>query len=136
MLATGLAQGKSQFAVANDLLPYLEGSRVRARRVVRTFGLHVAHEGQMEVYAGLGDHVIGYTLHARHDEHSRPWHWARNGRKYYVDPRRGQDGLEKMPRPPLEPDDPAERPAKAPRVAWHCRCNLSVILRGLDQLAG
>lgn len=129
ILAGGLAAGKSQQQIARDLLPAMDGVRVSARRVARTECLRVAHTMNMRAHESLGDLVIGYTLHAVHDQHSRPWHWARNGRQYFKDPGPGQDGYGKMPMPPDEPLDASERPPNTPATAFNCRCFLSPILR-------
>lgn len=134
VLATGAAQGRSQRSIANDLKPYLEGSRVRAARLARTFGLHIAHTAQQEAYDALGDHCIGFTIHARVDEHSRPWHAARDKQRYYKVPGPGQKGMESCPAPPFEPEDMDGVPAGHGRLAFNCRCNRCAILAGLEMM--
>jgi hypothetical protein len=131
LLAQGTATGKGQREIAKDLLPYFEGSRVRARRAARTFGVHIASVAQEEAYHGLGEHLIGYQAHSVCGKDTRPWHCARNGVIYYRNPRPGQKGMSQCPHPPLEPDDPAERPPKAPKVAFNCMCWLTAVLKGL-----
>lgn len=130
LLVQGLARGQTQREIALTLRPYFDGSRVRAARAARTFGLHVAHESQMETWAQLGDLVIGYEIHATLSPcpPSRKWHQARSGTIYYANPRLGQKGYFQMPRPPLEADDPAERPAGTPRTAFNCKCYNTPVL--------
>ena len=74
----------------------------------------------MQAHAQLGDLVIGYMLHSAFSEHTRSWHANRDGNIYYFDPEPGEKGMYQMPNPPLEPDDPAERPAGTPHMAWNC----------------
>ena len=66
----------------------------------------------MDAWDRAGDLIVGYQLHATHDGKVRPWHLARDGVVYYKEPKAGQKGLDKMPRPPHEPADPAERPPR------------------------
>ncbi len=127
-VALDMSQGKSQFEVAKNLRPHLDGSHMRARRAARTLGLVVAHAAQRQAWQGLGDMLIGYEVIHTQVPDSRPWHTARAGRKYYFDPAPGQDGMAQCPHPPEEPADPSERPAKAPRIAWNCLCALVPIL--------
>lgn len=128
-IASDFALGRTPQEIAAVLLPYFEGSRVRARRTARTFGQHVSHAGQQEAWNGLGDMVIGYEIHAVHgNPWTRPWHRERDGTVYYRDPAPGQKGFYQLPHPPLEADDPAERPPKAPQIAWCCLCWLSPLL--------
>ncbi|MES2342306.1 MAG: hypothetical protein V4597_11555 [Pseudomonadota bacterium] len=129
VLASGKARGLGQRELALEVRPHLDGSRVRARRAARTFGIHAAHSGQLDAWESLGDLVIGYTLHSAKVPLSRPWHVARDGREYYRHPGPGQDGLEKCPHPPLEPADPAERPAGTSHIAFNCLCYVTPILR-------
>jgi hypothetical protein len=119
LLATSISAGDTQAETAQKLRPFFDGSRVRAKRAARTFGLHVAHSGQMSAWEELGDAVIGYELLSVRGENTRPWHAARHGRVYYRDPGAGQSGYDKMPRPPLEPPDIGERPAGTPRIGWN-----------------
>lgn len=116
-VASGLAQGRTRQEIARDLMPLVNQVRASARRVARTEGLRVAGAAQLACHERLGPLVAGYVLHATLDEHTRPWHAARNGRAYYAAPKPHQDGYDKMPRPPDEPPDPAERPPKAPATA-------------------
>lgn len=118
-LADGVSRGLTQYELAKELRPFLEGSRVRARRAARTFGLHAANAAQLDAWEGLGDMVDGYTVHATLDQYTRPAHRARDGTRYYLHPRPGQKGLGDMPRPPLEADG---------SIAWNCRCFLTPIL--------
>lgn len=125
LLAQGIAAGKTQQQVAKDLLPYFEGARTRAKRSARTFGILVAHEGQMACHEQLGDLVTGYQVHATHDERTRPEHARRDGTIYYKEPESGQKGMDEMPRPPLEGDG---------SIGWNCRCWMTPVLTPLDAL--
>lgn len=122
-IAVAISQGKGQKEVANEILPHFEGSRVRARRTARTFGMLVSHEGRMAAYLQMGDIVEGYQVHATHDQHTRKKHAARDGNTYYRNPGPGQRGFDQMPRPPLEADG---------SIAWHCRCWLTPVLKPLE----
>jgi len=105
LLAAGVAAGKSQAEIARDLLPLVDGVRSSARRIARTEAIRVAGEGQLAAHERLGpDLVIGYQVRATLDQHTRPHHAARSGTVYYRNPRPGQLGFDKMPRPPIEED--------------------------------
>lgn len=118
-IAVGFSLGKKPAEIARDLLPVVDNVRSSARRIARTYGVQVARHGQMQAHAALGDFVIGYQVHATLDQHTRDWHAARDGEIYYLEPEDGQKGLDQMPNPPLEPEDPNERPAGEPRMAWY-----------------
>lgn len=122
------SQGKSNTEVARAIRPYVDDSRVRARRLARTFGLYVSHQTQLLTWEQMGTAVLGYQIHATLDSHTRPWHASRNGTIYYKQPGPDQKGLEQMPHPPQEARDPAERPAGEPQIAWNCRCFLSPVM--------
>jgi len=126
-IASSLAAGKTGYQAAKDLRPHFEGSRVRAARASRTFGLLVGQQAQRDAWQASGL-VVGYELIKTVVPDSRPWHVARIGRRYYFNPGPGQDGMSKCPHPPLEPDDPSERPPGTPRIAWNCLCALVPIL--------
>lgn len=128
ILAAGMAQGKSQREIANDLLPAVNGVRSSARRIARTESLRVAHSLQQQAHEQLGDLVEAYVVHAQLDQWTRPWHAARNGTVYYKEPKAGQKGPFQMPNPPEEAADPSERPPNTPFVAPNCRCWLSPML--------
>ena len=117
MVSGGIAEGKTQQEIARDLLPALNGVRSSARRVARTEGIRVLHGAQFAAWEKLGDMVVGYQVHATLDDRTRSWHAARNGQVYYKEPADGEKGLEQMPKPPEEPDDPKERPAGEPKIA-------------------
>jgi SPP1 gp7 family putative phage head morphogenesis protein len=121
-LAAGLARGKSPREVAQLILPYMEDNRVRAQRTARTFGMAVVGQAQFDSFEALGDLVIGYQVHATLDRNTRPEHRRRDGTIYYKQPKRGQKGLDEMPRPPREADG---------SIAWNCRCYLTPVLREL-----
>ena len=118
ILIRGYAEGKTQQQIAKDLLPHVDGVKASARRVARTWGIHVAGESQMQAHEALGDLVIGYTIHATPGPYSRWWHQDRDGTTYYKQPGPGQKGMAQMPRPPREAPDPSERPLGAPAIAW------------------
>lgn len=129
IITRSYSQGKTQQQIAKDLLPAVQNVQTTARRIARTEGMRIAHDTQMEMYDQLGDLVIGYQVHAQLDQNTRPWHAARSGTIYYNEPKKGQKGPAQMPHPPIEPEDPRERPAGAPRTAWNCRCYTSPVLR-------
>ncbi len=137
VISRGYAEGLNQREIAQRLLPAFHGIRTSARRVARTYGMAIAHHTQQQTAAGLGDLVIGYTVHAVHgNPNSRPWHVARDGTQYFKQPGEGQKGLGQMPRPPFEAEDPRERPAGAPYMAWNCLCYLTPILRPVQPVEG
>lgn len=125
-IAASMAAGKTHREVAKDIQPLLDGSRVRAVRAARTFGLHAAHAGQRAAWDQAGDLIIGFEVMATLDGRTRPEHRRRHGTKYYKDPRPGQKGLDEMPRPPLEADG---------SIAWNCRCALIPLLAGTEPAA-
>lgn len=119
-VAQGISQGETPAQVARRIKPVLQGVQSSARRVARTEGIRIAHEAQMSVYEGLGDMIEGYRVNAvPKTEHSRPEHLKRSGTVYYRNPKPGQLGFDKMPRPPLEADG---------SVAHNCRCWLEPVL--------
>ncbi len=128
MLTQSYAQGKTQKDIAADLLPHAEGVRASARRVARTWGMHVAAESERDAHESIGELVIGYQIHATPGPFSRPWHQDRSGTVYYKNPGPGQKGFAQMPRPPLEAPDASERPLGAPALAWNCLCWLTPVL--------
>lgn len=119
-VATGLVLGQSPPEIARQLLPVVQGVESAARRIARTEGLRVAGEMQLRCSEQLGDLVIGQRVRATLDVNTRPAHRARDGQAYYARPGPGQQGYDRMPRPPLEADG---------TVAWNCRCYLTPILR-------
>jgi hypothetical protein len=120
-LTAAYAQGKSVDEIAEELLPVAEGVRASARRVARTWSMHVANESQWEAQERLGpDVVVGYKVVSALTEDTRPWHRERHGQVYLRNPGPGEKGFFQLPRPPREPDDPKERPLGAPWLAWNC----------------
>ena len=119
VVSQGFQSGDSPTALAKRLKPYVNGIRSTARRLARTMSMHVNHGMQMRAWDGLGELLIGYQVHATHDKKTRPKHRARDGFKYFKEPRWNQRGLDQMPRPPLEADG---------TIAWNCRCHLTPIL--------
>lgn len=101
-------------------------------RIARTNGVRISGDARMAAWEKLGPLVVGYQLRATLDAASRPWHAARNGQIYYKNPGPGQLGLDEMPRPPHEPQ-------AAPwggKIAWNCRCMLSVVFAPPPALTG
>lgn len=118
-LALGYSLGRNVQQLTKDILPAVDGVRKSARRIARTYGVQVARTAQMQAHQQLGDLVIGYQIHSAFSPHSRDWHMERDGEIYYLNPESGQKGPAQMPNPPLEAEDPRERPPGTPRMAWH-----------------
>lgn len=127
MIANGFQDGLSPQQIARDVQPHLENVRASARRLVRTEGVRIGHDVQMEAWESLGDAVIGYQIHSAHRTNTRWWHAERDGTIYYKKPGEGQKGLDQMPRPPMEAADPTERPPNTPQIAPNCLCWLSPV---------
>lgn len=119
LVIQGISQGQTVDRMARAIFPTVNGVRTSARRIARTEGMRVAHEARMDAYAGLGDLIIGYQIHATMDWRVRPHHAARNGTVYYRNPKPGQESMARMPRPPIEEDG---------SVAHNCRCYLTPVL--------
>lgn len=134
VLAGAFAAGMNPREAAKTLLPHVQGVQTTARRVARTYGVMVANRASMDSHEALGDLCVGFMIHATLDQHTRSWHAKRSGTVYYKRPGPGQKGPAQQPHPPLEAEDPAERPPGTPRTAWHCRCWLSPVLRGDDEI--
>lgn len=128
VVAAGFAAGKSPRDVAKDVRPYVQGVAASAKRVARTEGVRVGHAVQMAAWEELGDLVVSYEVHSAHRATSRKWHKDRSGTQYFKNPEPGQKGLRQMPRPPMEAEDPNERPPGTPHVASNCLCWLTPIL--------
>lgn len=125
-VAVGIAQGKSNQEVAQDLLPYVEGSRVRARRAARTLGLYVSNRVQHETHEQLGEMVVGYQVIDPGGPTAREDHMRRSGTRYWRHPKPGQYGFEVMPSPPW---DTGKGPNEDQGGLRHnCRCYLAPIL--------
>jgi hypothetical protein len=119
-IAAGMSQGMSQRAIAKAARPYLDGSRVRAARAARTFGVYIAGQMQERCHHQAQHLFAGQQVHASLDEHTRPLHRHRNGTIYWYEPRPGQEGMDKCPHPPREADG---------SLAWNCRCFLTPVLK-------
>lgn len=117
-VSQGVTSGMTRAQIGKELEPLVGGVRSAAKRLARTEGARVSNEANMAAYEQLGTAVIGYQIHAVLDERTRPEHAARNGTIYYREPKSGQLGFDKMPRPPLEADG---------TVAHNCRCFLSPV---------
>jgi len=128
IVSSGMAAGKTVQEIAEDIRPAVQGVQSSARRVARTEGMRVAHEVQMEAYQQLGDLVKGYQVHSAKVPDTRKWHRERDGTIYYREPASGQKGYYQMPRPPMEAEDPAERPPGTPQIAPNCLCYLTPVL--------
>lgn len=128
IISGGFAAGQNPREIAALLRPAVAGVQTSARRVARTYGMQLAHRVQMDAHAGLGDMVIGYTIHSAKSPNSRWWHRERDGTRYFLEPGPGQKGMDQCPHPPLEAEDPSERPAGTPHLAFNCLCWLSPIL--------
>jgi len=128
-LAAGIAAGQTPRETARAILPLVQGYKASATRIARTYGMQVAHHSAMVAHEQLGDLIIGYQVHSAHSPNSRSWHVSRDGTVYYLHPAPGQKGMSQCPHPPLEADDPAERPPGTPHTAWNCLCYLSPVLR-------
>lgn len=122
-LATILTQNfnsqKTPAELSRVLKDHVGGVASTARRVARNESMRIAHESRMDAYEDLGDLVIGYQIHATMDSRVRPEHAARSGNVYYKNPKPGQLGVDKMPRPPIEADG---------TVAHNCRCWITPVL--------
>lgn len=130
LIANGLQQGQTPAKIARTIRPFVQGVQSTAKRIARTEAMRVAGELQLEAFEGLGDLVVGYTVHSVvGNPYSRPWHVQRSGTQYFKNPAPGQKGLRQMPRPPMEAEDPAERPAGTPQLAHNCLCYLTPLLR-------
>ena len=120
ILIKGISTGLNRVQIMQELRNELGMTRSEAKRTARTEGARVATESNMAAYEELGDSVTGYMIHATPNPDSRYWHKHRSGTAYYKFPKEGQKGLRQMPRPPLEAEDPKERPEGAPQTAWNC----------------
>ena len=118
-IATSFSLGKTPAQIARDLLPIVQSVKSSARRIARTYSAQAANHMQQEAWQGLGDMLVGYMVHAQLDQHTRPWHAARNGTIYYLEPKEGQKGPAQQPHPPLEAEDARERPVGTPRTAFN-----------------
>lgn len=112
-IGAAYAAGKTQREIAQELLPAVDGLRVSAMRVARTYGMNIAHVTSQAVSHELGDLRVGDMVHATLDQNTRPLHRARTGTIYYFHPAPGQKDYGQCPQPPLEADG---------TVAWNCRC--------------
>lgn len=118
-ISQSFALGKTPAEIAKDLRPAVAGVGSAARRIARTYGMQVSHAITRETHEQLGDLLVGYQVHAQFDINTRSWHADRSGTIYYANPEEGQKSYFQMPNPPLEADDPNERPAGAPHMAWN-----------------
>ena len=125
IVTTGFVSGDTPATLANKILPFVQGIQSTAKRVARNESMRIAHESRMEAYEDLGDMVVGYQIHATMDSRVRPHHAARSGQIYYKNPKAGQLGMDKMPRPPIEEDG---------SVAHNCRCWITPVLEIQSQI--
>jgi len=132
VVSQAASKGLSRAQIARQVLePIFQTTKSDAKRVARTTGALIANQSNMQAFQGLGDLLTGYQVHCVTDKNSRPWHQARKNQVYKINPKEGEKGLKQMPRPPYEPEDPAERPAGTPEIAHNCRCFLSPVCRKL-----
>lgn len=127
IVAAGFQHGLTPTAIARQLRPLVANVQASAARVVRTESMRVAHETQFQMYEQVPG-VVGYQIHSMHFPATREWHARRDGTIYYRDPKPGQKGFRQMPRPPMEADDPGERPSGTPHVAANCLCWLTPVM--------
>lgn len=113
-----ITAGKKINDLARELLPMFNGVRATARRVARDTSMHAAHAMQHQAWNQLGDLVLGYQVNAVLDERTRPEHRARNGQRFYKNPKPGQKGMDECPQPPFE------SPRNGAGLAFNCRCLL------------
>ena len=113
------SSGKPNADLQEMLMPIVDGVRSAAKRIARTEGQRVANEARMIAYKKLDPITVGYQIHATMDWRTRPHHAARSGTIYYKKPKRGQLGLDVMPRPPVEEDG---------TIAHNCRCWLTPVI--------
>lgn len=119
-IAFGLSAGQTVGELKKLLTPYFEGSRTRAMRSARTFGLVAVQSMTREAHEQLGDLVVGYQVHRTPGADSRQAHIDRDGTIYWKSPGPGQKGLDELPSPPLESDG---------SVAFNCLCYTTPVLR-------
>lgn len=134
ILIKGISTGLNRVQIMQELRNELGMTRSEAKRTARTEGARVATESNMAAYEELGDSVTGYMIHATPNPDSRWWHKHRSGTAYYKFPKEGQKGLKQLPHPPMEAEDPNERPEGAPATAWNCLCYLQPLFAPLDDL--
>ncbi len=128
VLRIGTLAGKSMRDIARDLMPVLNGVQSSARRIARNEVSRVAHDAQWDAWQEVKDVIIGYQVHAVDNGHhptSRPEHKRRHLTIYYKLPKRGQKGMNEMPRPPQEADG---------STAENCRCWLTVVFGPMPPL--
>jgi hypothetical protein len=102
-----ISQGRTTMEIASDLRHRFSIMRTDAKRISRTFGLHISTESQLAASESIPGQVIGYEVNAvdgGHSPTSREDHKERHGRRYYRNPAAGQFGMDEMPRPPIDPD--------------------------------
>ena len=124
-----ISQGGTTKEIADELRDSFGVMQTDAKRISRTFGLHVATEAQLEATESAGDMILGYQIQAVDNGHSptsRIDHKERHGRKYYRNPRPGQYSMAEMPRPPIDPDG---------TIAHNCRCFLIPLIKGDDEIS-
>lgn len=125
VIANRYAAGDDTREVAKVLLPYFDGSRVRATRAARTYGAYVGTNAGLAATEQLGTLVAGYSVHDPGGPTARPDHVKRSGTRYMREPGSGEFALDVMPQPPLDRGGPDE---DGSGVKWNCRCYLTPIL--------
>jgi SPP1 gp7 family putative phage head morphogenesis protein len=115
VMVNAIAAGWDRRKIGRELESAFGATASAARRIARTEGLRIATESQLAVSEQLQDLIIGYEISAVLDSRTRPEHRKRHGTRYYRNPKPGQLGFDKMPRPPLEANG---------EIAHNCRCFL------------
>lgn len=115
LILQGISEGKNRTELARDIRDSYHTTAVSARRTVRTQGLLVATQSQLQASETIAEEIIGYQVLSVLDSRVRPEHRARHGTIYYRTPRGSQPSMAQMPQPPIDPGN---------KIAWNCRCIL------------
>lgn len=115
--------GKTSRQIATAIKPQVYGIKSTVRRVVRDSSQFAATAENLSTWNAMGsDFIIGYEVHAvPRTKYSRIDHLKRSGTIYYVNPQKGQKGLQDMPQPPYDVEN-------GRMVLKHnCRCFISPV---------
>lgn len=115
--------GKTSQQIARAIKPQVYGIKSTVRRVVRDSSQFAATAENLSTWNAMGsDFIIGYQVHAvPRTKYSRPDHLKRSNTIYYVNPQKGQKGLQDMPQPPYDVEN-------GRMVLKHnCRCFISPV---------
>jgi hypothetical protein len=138
-LANFIAQqyhgGASTKQVGVAIMPYFEGSAMRAERTARTLGAYVGSNRNLATSEAMGELIEGYQVHHISRASARKEHAFRNGTIYYRDPKPGQYGMDVMPTPPQDTQRGPHDDMSAPHgLCYNCSCYLSPVLRPLPAM--